>query len=71
MRAGPRYAERVSVRWAAVMLSTLLVLATSSCAVAGEVTAGGTDLDWLWGLFVVVALFVLGGVAYRIRNPRR
>ncbi len=52
------------------MLSVPLVLATSSCAVAGNGVGSGSDLGWLWGLIGVVALFVLGGVAYKIRNRR-
>ena len=29
------------------------------------------ELDWLWGLMVVIALFALGGLAYKLRHPAK
>ncbi len=57
----------MSLRRRILALSTPVLILTSSCAADGA-TAGGADLGWLWGLCGVVVLFVLGGVAYKIRH---
>ncbi len=57
----------MSLRRKILVPSIPLLALTSSCAADGA-AASGTDLGWLWGLIGVVLLFVLGGLAYRIRH---
>lgn len=55
------------------VLLVVPLITLSSCAIQDQsaATRQGTDLGWLWGLIGVIALFVLGGVVYRIRHPKR
>ncbi len=65
----PKSLTTWTVRCCALLVS---LTALSSCALQEEVsTQRGSDLGWLWGLIGVVALFVLGGIVYKMRNPRR
>lgn len=61
----------MTVRRVAPMLGIPLLLMMSSCAAAEDASPGSGDLNWLWGLIGVFALFALGGIAYKIRNPTK
>ena len=58
---------------AACALLVIPLSALSSCAIRDQAgaTQQGSDLGWLWGLLVVIALFVLGTIAYKLRNPKK
>ena len=62
----------ITLTRASCVLLVVPLTALSSCAMQEQMGTApqGNDLGWLWGLIGVIALFVLGGVVYKIRNPK-